>query len=108
MIGGINDDNMTKLCSDIQTYAEKIQELLNQSYDELENVNFCLKGTGSFEYNNKIADLKMSIKNIVNNLKTYVDDYNQVVQNYISNDQDIAKQTKRELLEKEGRYNAND
>lgn len=82
------------LCNDIQDYSSKIQLTLKQVYDCLDNAQMYWKKDGSSDFNARVIDLQASEKNVINNMNTYIDDYNGVVNSYILVDIEASSQIK--------------
>ncbi len=98
-IGGINTEKLKLLTKDIQEYIEKIQNNLQESFDLLESTKQSYKGSNQEEFFQKVENLKASKETISTNLYSYIDDYNQIIEKYKNEDQEIVQSISYNLLE---------
>lgn len=98
---GLSDEGMTSLCSDIQSYAEKISKSLNDIDDLVDgSISFYDDDTRNV-FVNKKTNFKVSKNNIVNNVASFVDEYNNVVSSYKKRDSLVTSDISLKIDNKE-------
>ena len=71
---GINTEKISALCLEIQDYADKIKNILNQIEDVVDNLEPNFQGDGTKEFKNKFENLKEYFPIIYENITSYIDD----------------------------------
>ena len=79
---GINDYNIKKACLEIQDYANKLKNTLNEIDNKFDSLSISFQGSCFDEYKNKFLDLKESFPVIYNNISSYIDDFNALILRY--------------------------
>lgn len=92
---GINTDKISSLCLEIQDYADKIKNVLNQIEDVVDNLDTNFQGDGALEFKNKFLNLRDYYPIIYENITSYIDDFNTLVSKYKNNDIDVSNLVKK-------------
>ena len=87
---GINTEKISALCHEIQDYADKIKNILNQIEDVVDNLEPNFQGDGTKEFKNKFENLKEYFPIIYENITSYIDDFNALSSKYSTNDIEIS------------------
>lgn len=94
---GINTDKISSLCLEIQDYADKMKNVLNQIEDVVDNLDTSFQGDGALEFKNKFLNLKEYYPIIYENITSYIDEFNMLTSKYNNNDIDVSNLVKNNI-----------
>ena len=105
---GINTDKISGLCLEIQDYADKIKNVLNQIESVVDNLDTNFQGDGALEFKNKFLNLREYYPIIYENITSYIDEFNTLTLKYGINDIDVSnliKNSAEKIINIEGGNN---
>ena len=78
-VAGVDSTAIHSLCSEILEYKEKIKNVLQNTSDSFEESKQYISGDLLSNFNMKYTELKSSYEVIVQNIDSYIDEYNALI-----------------------------
>ena len=92
----IDDEKIKGLCLELQNYVDRMKKIFNDMDSVVDQSKQDWVGANAIEFYGKYDEVQKYYPTIVENMKSYVDEFYSVIQNYQKIDQELSTQLERE------------